>query len=162
LDEVPEELLPKAVRLVASAVNGDGSDASMEGLVKLLEEMDRRDLWRHLPENEVEYFISGQLSYQTDRADPGVQVEQLGAIQRDDLREIALREVGRRWGMYTEPGNVLRSVETLPPGLDRDRFISGLLECTYEEKVFSALREKIEDASVKEKAPKEPWSGEGG
>jgi hypothetical protein len=162
LDDVPAELLPEAVRLVASAIRGDDSEAGMDGVVELLEEMDRRDLWRHVPEREVEYIVTQLLSYDASRADPGVLVEQLGTIHREDFREIALREAGKEWGMRSGSEILLKSVETLQPGVDRDRFISGVLKATSDEEVFRALKEEIEDASIKEKAPKEPWSGEGG
>lgn len=162
LGEVPEELLPEAVRLVSYALSEGDSEAGMEGAVKLVEEMERRDLWRHVPERETEHFLTQLLSYDASKADPGVLVEQLGSIRRDEFREIALREVGRRWGDYSDPKLVLKSVETLPSGVDRDRFISGVLERTYEQEVFDELKEEIEDPRIKEKAPKKPSSGEGG
>ncbi|QJE94953.1 hypothetical protein [Luteolibacter luteus] len=162
LDEVPEELLPEALRLVTGAVSNNDGDASGEGVVKLLEELDRRDLWRLIPEREVGYFISQQLSYEVGRSDPGLQVEQLGAIDRDDLRQIALREAGRKWAAHSSSDDLLQSMKTLHSGENRDRFISGVLEYTHEKEVFAALREQIEDPAIKEKAPKEPWVGEGG
>jgi hypothetical protein len=156
LEDLPAEMFPEALKLTAGAVGNNRSfDTGMAGVVEFLEEMERRDLWRHIPEDQIESLV-GSLGPSANRSamDPGEVLEHLGSIAREDLRKIALTQTGREWARYSKPEMILQHVETLPSGSDRDVFLSGILEGMFDEEVFKVLRERIEDPEIREKAPK--------